>query len=97
VAEERGYLVPDFDWDQLVTYRQQLSTPEWTPEELRRVTEAERQKTLLWYWLTTPSALIRTIFKYLGNNPMEGLRMIWRFGTSLLGLVVHKKVKTWGT
>ncbi len=82
VAEEKGYLVPGFDWDQLMSIKQQLTTPEWTHEELARVVEEERVKTHAWIWVTSPRKFLATVWSYLRAEPTK---------TPLLG--VKKLVK----
>lgn len=71
VAERKGYLIPGFDWDKLMSIRQQLTTPEWTPEELARVVEEERIKTHAWIWLTSPRLLFSTVMSYLRSEPLK--------------------------
>lgn len=74
IAQEKGYLVPGFDWDNLVINKQQLQTERWSPEELRTVVEKERTKTRLYIWLTSPGKL----FARLIRNPLLVTRSILR-------------------
>ena len=41
VAKRHGYLIPDFDWDNLAIQRRNITTPEWTPDELRDLVEGD--------------------------------------------------------
>ena len=97
IAEEKGYLVPDFDWDDLTIVKQQLQTPEWTPEELRQVVEEERIKTQLWYWLTTPKELWATALEYLTRDPLLGLQKLVRFVKAVVSLQTRGLLKPWGS
>jgi len=78
IAEKKGYLIDGFNWDNLVISEQNITTPEWTPEELRRVTEAEINKTSLWFRFANPKGW------YVRFLP----RLIQRFKTDPLGSLV---------
>lgn len=45
VAEEKGYPIPNFSWDNLVISKQNLTTPEWTAGQLKALVERERVQT----------------------------------------------------
>ncbi len=91
VAEEKGYLIPGFDWDKLVSIKQQLQTPEWTAEELRRVVEEERIKTHLWLWLNYPGQFFAIVFDYLRSapmmSPMLGIKRLLKYSKAVLSIV----------
>jgi anaerobic magnesium-protoporphyrin IX monomethyl ester cyclase len=74
IAEEKGYLVPGFDWDNLMINKQQLQTSEWTPEQLQAVVERERTKTRLYIWLMSPGKLLARLVR----NPFLVIRSIFR-------------------
>lgn len=71
VAQKHGYLVAGFNWDKLASIRQQLTTPQWTPEQLRRVVEEERLKTHLWMWLMDPMSFLKIVWGYLKSDPLR--------------------------
>jgi anaerobic magnesium-protoporphyrin IX monomethyl ester cyclase len=74
IAEEKGYLVPGFDWDDLMINKQQLQTAEWTPEQLRILVERERTKTRLYIWLMSPGKLVTRLIQ----NPLLVTKSIFR-------------------
>lgn len=69
IAKRKGYLVPGFDWDNLIIQKPQLQTPEWSPEDLKNLVEREMLKTRLWIWLVTPGQTIRDFWKHLIRDP----------------------------
>lgn len=69
IAKRKGYLVPGFDWDNLIIQKPQLQTPEWSPEDLKNLVEREMFKTRLWIWLVTPGQTIRDFWKHLIRDP----------------------------
>jgi radical SAM superfamily enzyme YgiQ (UPF0313 family) len=74
IAQEKGYLVQDFDWDNLVINRQSLSTPEWTAEELRQLVEREKIKTRISLLIRTPKLILRQTLPSAASNPLGFLR-----------------------
>ncbi|WP_321491591.1 B12-binding domain-containing radical SAM protein [uncultured Desulfobacter sp.] len=71
IAEEKGYLVPGFDWDNLVINKPQLQTPEWTPAQLKRVVDQEMVKTRWWLFLASPKMSILNVIKSFIRNPIQ--------------------------
>lgn len=96
VAEKNGYLAPDFDWDNLTIVKQQLTTPEWTPEQLRQVVEEERVKTQIWLWITSPWSLFTTIWSYLVQDPVLGVKKLMTFARLALSTRTRAPLKPWG-
>lgn len=102
IAEKKGYLVPGFDWDRLYSIRQQLTTPEWTAEELRLVVEEERFKTHLWLFLTVPSEFWGIIRGYFRSDdplrsPALGLKKAGIYfvkGLRLLARTIARKFRS---
>jgi radical SAM superfamily enzyme YgiQ (UPF0313 family) len=88
IAEKKGYLIPGFDWDNLCSVKQQLQTPQWSPEELRRVVEEERVKTQLWVWLTSPRVFVSTVLEYIRGvplrDPMLGIKKLAKLSKDVL-------------
>ena len=88
IAEKEGYLIPGFDWDDLCSVKQQLQTPQWTPEELRRVVEEERVETQLWVWLTSPRVFLSTLLEYIKcaplRDPMLGIKKLAKLSKDVL-------------
>jgi anaerobic magnesium-protoporphyrin IX monomethyl ester cyclase len=51
IAIEKGYLIPGFDWDDLIIQKSQLTTNEWTPELLIKTVRLEHFKTKLYVYM----------------------------------------------
>lgn len=71
IAQEKNYLVPGFDWDNLVISKLNVTTPQWTPEQLRRHVEMELGLTLLALILRNP----HLIFQFISKNRYTPGRM----------------------
>lgn len=90
IAEKRGYLVPDFDWDNLIIQKFQLQTPLWTPQQLMALVERERVITHIWGHICFPRKALQTIIRRLTYDPVDTLRGLGRFTVrSLKGLTAH--------
>lgn len=69
VAREKGYLVPNFDFDDLVITKQVIETPEWSRQALRRTVDVETTKTYVWALISQPGRLARRVMLHLRRNP----------------------------
>lgn len=76
LALEKGYLVPGFDWDDLVIQKFQLQTPEWTPEELITLVEKEKNKTRWWLLLMSPMASLTLLWGHFVRDPVITVKKI---------------------
>jgi len=94
IAKEKGYLVPGFDWDDLIIQKFQLQTPLWTPQELMSLVEREKLK-LHWYMIFFyPKKTMLKILDRLTSDPMKLLRAVARFlGSSISRLGLRLKVR----
>lgn len=79
IAKAKGYLVPGFEWDNLVIQKFQLQTPEWTPQQLMALVAREDAKTHIWALLCFPWKTLRTIAARLFSEPFGTVRGIGRF------------------
>jgi anaerobic magnesium-protoporphyrin IX monomethyl ester cyclase len=87
IAQKKGYLIPDFDWDDLVISKQNLQTPEWSPEELRMLVRKEIAKTRISYWLKHPIQMLARMQNSFRRNRVGFLNAI-RQGVSDLRFVI---------
>lgn len=79
IARDKGYLVPGFEWDNLIIQKCQLQTPEWTPQLLMSVVEREKLKTRWWLLVTSPLSAITLIWGHFLREPGVTLRKIATF------------------
>ncbi len=63
IAQEKGYLVPGFDWDDLIIHKSQLQTDQWTPEQLEELVKTETKR--LYQLRAYRSNPVRFVFHYL--------------------------------
>jgi len=89
IAKERGFLVPNFEWDNLITQKFQLQTPEWTPAQLIQLAEWEQVKTHWWILMTSPMATLSMLFNQLSKDPLSTLKRIASFVGSSLHRAFH--------
>lgn len=90
IAKEKGYLVPGFNWDNLVIQKFQLQTPQWTAQELMSVVSREQLKTRWWLVLCAPIQNCRHIFGRFIREPMITVRSMARFaGASFSRLLLR--------
>jgi anaerobic magnesium-protoporphyrin IX monomethyl ester cyclase len=71
IAMEKGYLVPGFDWDNLIIQKFQLQTPLWTPQELMSVVETEKVKMRWQKMFYYPKKTFLNILDRLTSDPMS--------------------------
>lgn len=74
IAIEKGYLVPGFDWDNLVIQKFQIQTPEWAPEELMDLVEKEKNKTRWWLLLVSPMSSLSLLWGHLVHEPVVTIK-----------------------
>ena len=90
IAKKKNYLVPGFDWDDLIIQKFQLQTPLWTPQELIRVVETEKVK-MRWqkiFW--NPRKTLLYVLDRITSRPMSLLREVARFaGLSVTRLALR--------
>lgn len=79
VAREMNYLVPGFDWDDLIIQKFQLQTPEWKPEELMALVEREKIKTRWWLLVTSPVASLSLVLGHFLHEPAVTIRKAANF------------------
>ena len=79
IAKQKGYLVPGFDWDDLIIQKFQLQTPLWTPEELMELVAREKMKTRWWVMMCSPWGTLEYIGKRLIREPVGMVRSMVRF------------------
>lgn len=92
IAIEKSYLVPGFDWDNLIIQKSQLQTPLWSPEELVALVARERLKTRWWLSLSAPGDTFRQLLIRFANNPVATLSALGRFlGDSFSRLITKPK------
>jgi anaerobic magnesium-protoporphyrin IX monomethyl ester cyclase len=88
IAERKGYLVPGFDWDNLVISRQNLQTPEWSPRELAMLVEEEKTKTRVAFrislWLKHPKQQLAGVRDRYLRNPAGFFKALKEWGRDLL-------------
>ncbi len=83
IAEDKGYLIPGFNYDNLVINKQSLSTPEWTPEKLRRIVEHEKLKTRLSLLLGSPDQLFTQTIPNALRHPVAFTRRLFQNALTL--------------
>jgi magnesium-protoporphyrin IX monomethyl ester (oxidative) cyclase len=76
LAQEKGYLIPNFEWDNLIIQKIQIQTPEWTPQQLLALVERERIKTRWWLFLTSPVDSISLVWGHLLREPLITLKKV---------------------
>ena len=92
IAQEKGYLVPGFEWDNLIIQKFQIQTPEWTPAQVQDLVQREMIKTRWWIFLTKPAWSIAFIWNHLVRDPMLTLRKAAKFLTAtFVKTVYHPK------
>ena len=79
IAQKKGYLIDDFDWDKCVCVEINVTTPEWTPEQLRQVVEEEMEKTVMSYRLyNTTNWLYKAVPRLIlemKSNPIKAVKL----------------------
>lgn len=71
VAQEKGYLIADFSWDNLMISKQNLTTPEWTPSEIKSLVERERVKTEIYVRIRAPLPWLADLWQSFKNAPVQ--------------------------
>lgn len=89
IAKRKGYLVPGFDWDNLIIQKPQLQTPAWSPEQLKSLVEREMLKTRLWIWLVTPRQTLQAFWEHFARDPRLTLIKVF----NLVKLVVLSAIR----
>jgi len=79
IAIQKGYLVPGFDWDNLIIQKSQLQTPLWTPQQLIDLVAREKLKTRWWVMLCFPLETLKHLGRILVREPVVTLRKIFSF------------------
>jgi len=81
IAIKNAYLVPEFDWDNLIIQKSQLQTPLWTPLQLIKLVELERLKTRWWVMLCFPWKTLQLLWTYMIHEPVATAKKIAIFAT----------------
>lgn len=76
IAIEKGYLVPDFDWDNLIIQKAQIQTPLWSPEKLSELVRREQLKSRLWFLLMNPGKTLTEVSLRFYRNPILTSRRV---------------------
>jgi anaerobic magnesium-protoporphyrin IX monomethyl ester cyclase len=76
IAERKNYLIPNFSWDDLIIQKFQLTTPEWTPEQLMEVSNQEELKTHWFLLFANPYETLGIIYRGL-KNPFRLLMRLY--------------------
>lgn len=79
IAKKKGYLIPDFDWDNLFIQKFQLQTPLWTPQQLMRLVETERLKTRWWVMLCFPWSTFQHLCVRVIREPAATAKKVFHF------------------
>lgn len=79
IAKEKGYLIPEFDWDNLSIQKFQLQTPLWTPQQLMQLVDTEKLKTRWWVMLCFPWSTLQHLGTRLIREPAATAKKIFRF------------------
>lgn len=85
VAEEKGYLIPEFDWDNLIIQKSQLQTPNWDAKSLMSLTKREILKTKLYIYLTDIE-IQKSLVKLLITQPSSFFKKLSSFSRQVLAL-----------
>lgn len=84
VALEKGYLVPDFDWDNLVIEKSNLQTPEWTPNDLVDMRNKALVRIAFSATLKRPRRLVQLLWHALRNDPPGFPARMFRYACKVL-------------
>ena len=79
IAKKKDYLVPGFDWDDLVIQKFQLQTPLWTPQELMELVAKEELKIRWMMIFSYPKKTLLFVLERLTSDPISVLRGVARF------------------
>lgn len=71
VAIQKGYLIPGFDWDNLIIHKSQLTTPEWTPADLMNLVAYETMKTRWYLLFRYPTQTLSFMWGRFMDKPLE--------------------------
>jgi magnesium-protoporphyrin IX monomethyl ester (oxidative) cyclase len=83
VALEKGYLVPEFDWDNLVIEKGNLQTPEWTSNELVEMRNKVLVRIAFASMLKHPQNMVQLVWKALRNDPLGFPVRTFRYGRKI--------------
>jgi len=91
IAQDKGYLIPGFDWDDLIIQKPQLQTPEWTAQQLKALVDVEALETRWWGMFRSPWKTLRHEGARLVRSPLVTLADYARFAAkSYRGMVRHR-------
>jgi anaerobic magnesium-protoporphyrin IX monomethyl ester cyclase len=79
IAERKSYLIKDFGWDDVMNTKRTISTPDWTPEQLRAVVRAEIVKTRLNFWAKSPKTFLILILSHYRRNLVAALKLSFKY------------------
>jgi len=80
IAKDKGYLIEEFDWDNMVIQGSQLKTPEWSPNDLEALVRKERLKTRFYLLIRYPVRSLSVYIKRVVSSPVETIgRIIMAF------------------
>ena len=90
IANRKGYLVPGFDWDNLIIQKFQIQTPLWTPQQLMDLVAREKLKTRWWVMLCSPWDTLRHLLGRMVREPAVTAKKMVNFAaTSLRRLILR--------
>jgi magnesium-protoporphyrin IX monomethyl ester (oxidative) cyclase len=84
VALEKGYLVPGFDWDNLVIEKSNLQTPEWTPNDLVDIRNKALVRIAFSSALKRPRKLFQLLWNALRDDPLGFPARVFRYGRKVM-------------
>ena len=90
IAVEKGYLVPGFDWDNLVIQQFQLQTPLWTAQELMDVVAWEKLKTRWWMMLCSPLGSLKNIGERFIREPVITAKSVAHFASASVSRLLSR-------
>ena len=71
ICKEKGYLVEDFNFDDLMITRYNIETQDWTIRELDNVIKSETRILRMHYYLGHPFGFIKDLLPRFFHNPFE--------------------------
>ncbi|KOR32366.1 hypothetical protein TI05_07745 [Achromatium sp. WMS3] len=93
IAKEKGYLIPNFDWDNLIIQKSQLQTPLWTPQQLVKLSEVEKLKTRWWVMLCSPLDTLHYLMLRFMHDPVFTFQKVINFVYTSFNRLIFKLMK----
>ncbi len=74
ICKKNGYLVKDFDFDNLMITKYNIRTPQWTIEELDATLQSEIRMLRLSYYWKNPGRLLKDFMPQFLKNPFSYIK-----------------------